>query len=684
MKLVWALAIALGACALVVADQKADMTFLTRQLQVLKLLRHLNQPLSDPELTAIKNSFSPLNHLNKFKEPETVKLLVGLITKGKVLQRDTVFSLFHPRHRYEMVTLFETLYGATDYDTFFRTAVYARDRLNPRQFLYAFSVALLHRQDCRGICLPPAYEITPHMFLTTDVVRKAYKAKMTRTPTVIPMKFTGSVNNPEQRVAYFGEDIGMNSHHSHWHMDFPFWWKQEYAGYKDRKGELFYYMHHQMVARFDAERLSNDLPVVEPLEWDQKIVEGFAPGATYENGQEFPMRPDNMCFSDLPFLTVQDMKIFEGRIRDAIASGYVKTVDSRLMSLNNTAGINLLGEIVESSTHSVNPVFYGKLHNDGHVMLSKVTDPHLRYGVPPGVMEHFETATRDPAFFRLHKHVDNLFKFHKDLLVPYSFHELEFPGVKIEAVKVIGTCKASTPNHLITYFDESHIDLNNIVDTSGQKEVVDIKALVGRLNHEPFKYVITVHSEKPVRAIVRVFPLPKYNWFGQMVPLDEARWGAIELDRFPVSLVHGDNIVTRNSEDSTVTIPEPRSFPDLMSDVQKAIRGEQDFKYDIHHRHCGFPHRLLLPKGKPEGMVYRLFVVVTDYDKDVVAPGMSPDDVNTLSSLGYCGVMDGKMPDGKPMGFPFDRRVPSEETFYTPNIKTIDLTIKNVKQKPTE
>jgi hypothetical protein len=58
--------------------------------------------------------------------------------------------------------------------------VWARDRTNPRQFLYAFSVAVLHREDCRGMVLPPAYEITPHMFLTTDVVRKAYQAKMTR------------------------------------------------------------------------------------------------------------------------------------------------------------------------------------------------------------------------------------------------------------------------------------------------------------------------------------------------------------------------------------------------------------------------------------------------------------------------------------------------------------------------
>jgi hypothetical protein len=44
--------------------------------------------------------------------------------------------------------------------------------------------------------------------------------------------------------------------------------------------------------------------------------------------------------------------------------------------------------------------------------------------MPPGVMEHFETATRDPAFFRLHKYIDNLFKMHKDLLPPYTRDEV--------------------------------------------------------------------------------------------------------------------------------------------------------------------------------------------------------------------------------------------------------------------
>jgi len=61
-----------------------------------------------------------------------------------------------------------------------------------------------------------------------------------------------------------------------------------------------------------------------------------------------------------------------------------------------------------------------------------------------------------------------------------------------------------------------------------------LQAVVSRLNHEPFKYILTVNAKKPVRGIVRIFLAPKFNWFGQRVPLDLARWGVIELDRFAI------------------------------------------------------------------------------------------------------------------------------------------------------
>lgn len=38
-----------------------------------------------------------------------------------------------------------------------------------------------------------------------------------------------------------------------------------------------------------------------------------------------------------------------------------------------------------------------------------------------------------------------------------------------------------------------------------------------------------------------------------------------------------------------------------------------------YHRHCGYPHRLLLPKGTTQGMAFNLYVTITNYEQDKVS-----------------------------------------------------------------
>nr|CAD7592478.1 unnamed protein product [Timema genevievae] len=111
----------------------------------------------DINLVFLKQIKSFVNRITTehFKCPDCVRSLVRDLDKGMFLPREEIFSLFDPVHRRQMVTLFEALYGANDYDTFFSTAVYFRDRVNPRQFLYAFSVALLHRKELQGVGSAP-------------------------------------------------------------------------------------------------------------------------------------------------------------------------------------------------------------------------------------------------------------------------------------------------------------------------------------------------------------------------------------------------------------------------------------------------------------------------------------------------------------------------------------------------
>lgn len=69
-----------------------------------------------------------------------------------------------------------------------------------------------------------------------------------QTPIEIPRDYTASDIDPEHRVAYFREDLGINLHHWHWHLVYPFDADVNIVN-KDRRGELFYYMHQQIIAR---------------------------------------------------------------------------------------------------------------------------------------------------------------------------------------------------------------------------------------------------------------------------------------------------------------------------------------------------------------------------------------------------------------------------------------------------
>lgn len=143
--------------------------------------------------------------------------------------------------------------------------------------------------------------------------------------------------------------------------------------------------------------------------------------------------------------------------------------------------------------------------------------------LPPGVMEHFETATRDPAFFRLHKYIDNIFKGHKDSLPNYSEKDLTFPGIEILDVDV---------SKLETYFENFDVDLLNALDDTIELEDVAIKARVTRMNHAPFTYDIKVRADRRYTAAIRIFLGPKYDWFGREIDIEQKRMYMIELDKF--------------------------------------------------------------------------------------------------------------------------------------------------------
>jgi len=74
-------------------------------------------------------------------------------------------------------------------DDFLSAAVYARSHVNPYLFAYAFSVALLHREDTRGVEIPSAADLFPDKYVDRAVFSQAREEAST-------------VKNPEDRVSF--------------------------------------------------------------------------------------------------------------------------------------------------------------------------------------------------------------------------------------------------------------------------------------------------------------------------------------------------------------------------------------------------------------------------------------------------------------------------------------------------
>uniref|UniRef100_A0A1W7RAE6 Hemocyanin subunit 6 n=1 Tax=Hadrurus spadix TaxID=141984 RepID=A0A1W7RAE6_9SCOR len=584
-----------------------------------------------------------------------------------ILPRGTLFSCFHARHLAEATKLYETLYGAKDFDDLIHLCEQARQIVNEGLFVYAVSVAVLHREDCKGVSVPPIEEIFPDRFIPTETINKASKEASNHPDkdTVVPVEETGNILDPEYRLSYFREDIGINAHHWHWHIVYPATWDPAAMHKeKDRKGELFFYMHQQMCARYDCERLSNGMQRMTPFHNFEEPLEGYAPHLTsLVSGLQYASRPEGYSIKDLSDVDVQDMERWRERILDAINLHYIIDKDNNQIHLDPTNGTDILGDIIESSYESKNLEFYGSLHNWGHVMMANITDPDHRFQENPGVMSDTSTSLRDPIFYRWHRFIDNIFQEYKCSLKPYTQEDLLFPDMEIVSVAI----NSKTQNTLTTLTKEAELELSHGINFGTDHSV---KVKYHHLDHEPFTYEINVNNNTGAArdVTVRIFLGPKYDELNNRLEPDEQRRLFIELDKFHETVAPGKNPIKRDHKNSSVTVSKIRTFAELKSGVAAEDANE--------YCSCGWPEYMLIPRGNHKGMEFELFVMLTDYEKDKIA------DINVNAvcrdAISYCGAKDDKYPDKRAMGFPFDRKIEARTAaeFLTPNMSLVDVKIK--------
>jgi hypothetical protein len=489
--------------------------------------------------------------------------------------------------------------------------------------------------------------------------------------------------NPEQKLSYFTEDIGLNSYYYYFHADYPFWMGgTEYNLYKDRRGEYYLFHYQQLLARYYSERLSNGLGYIPEFSWNEPIT-GYYPSLRYYSGASFPERDDHHhAYTEHKDYKIENVMDFERYIRDAIEYGFINLPGGKYVDLTKPEAVEILGNFIQGNPDSK----VVRLH--GYVELAKwllggSVETVEHYTAIPSVLEHYETAMRDPVFYQLYKKLIRYYYHWQKHLPHYTYEELNFPGVKIEGAEV---------DKLVTFFDIFDSDITNVVDvemvdenhvtplhkfgriaTFGGHDFV-IKARQHRLNHLPFTFKLHVGSEKAQKAAVKVFFGPKYDEFGHEMGHEKNRENFYELDHFVVDLTAGKNDIVRNSDDFSWFVKDRTTSYELYKHVMMASNGGDKFPLDMTEAHCGFPMRLAIPKGKRGGMMFQMLFYVYQYVPPQVEQFSGFD--KTLS----CGIGSGARDvDNSPFGYPLNRPI-DEKYWLTPNMYYYDVNVFHKKE----
>ncbi|XP_015592859.1 phenoloxidase 1 [Cephus cinctus] len=626
--------------------------------------------------------------LSRFGEADVEKIPIKELTIPSIdfasqLGRRENFSLFIPKHRRLAGRLVEILLGMRTYEDFLSASVFCHDRVNPYMYIYCLSVAILHRSDTQNLPLPTLCEVFPDKYMDSAVfVQARDEANIvpagSRVPIEIPRDYTASDLDEEHRVAYFREDLGINLHHWHWHLVYPFTGPRQVVR-KDRRGELLYYMHQQIMARYNCERFCNNLSRVKKWNnWREPIPEAYFPKLdSLVASRAWPARPSNSVLRDVnrPVdevqFDIQDMERWRDRLFEAIQTGAIQNDRGERVQLTEMGGIDVLGDIMEASILSPNMNLYGDLHNFMHLALSYIHDPDHRYLESFSPIGDPSTAMRDPIFYRLHQYVEEVFQQHKRTLPSYSPQQLMYSNVKVTAISI--TSNNQPNNTLSTFWQQSDVDMSRGLDFTPRGSVL---ARFTHLQHVPFVYNIEVDNQNNQNKIgtCRIFMGPKTDERGLPMPFRDQKNFMIELDKFTVNLKPGKNQIRRRSDESNITIPFERTFRNLEAGRPTDITQLDEFNYCG----CGWPQHMLIPKGTKEGFPSALFVMISNFDDDKVEQDVQGQCVNAAS---YCGIRNKKYPDARPMGFPFDRwpgdEVNTLSQFLTENMRTVDVTIRH-------
>lgn len=201
----------------------------------------------------------------------------------------------------ELKIIYELLSSARSFEAFYQAAVWARRTLNCGLYVNAMYMAIQNRKDTERLSIPAPYEVLPNYFIRKEVLVKASSilAGQEITPTdsvrdegnayYLDANYTAMFydNDDDSKLAYFREDIGLNSYYYLKKLRLSPWLNDDING---RYGEHMYQMMKQFMARYNLERYANGLPEIDSIDWNSLPDIPYDPELVYSDGSEFSHR----------------------------------------------------------------------------------------------------------------------------------------------------------------------------------------------------------------------------------------------------------------------------------------------------------------------------------------------------------------------------------------------------------
>lgn len=103
----------------------ADQDFLVKQKAILEVFQHVHQKEVHTQLWTDSKAYKIEEHYESYTNVEAVKEFMKLYHHG-LLGFEEIFTVLNEEQRDEVAALFNIFYYAKDWDTFYKTMVWAR------------------------------------------------------------------------------------------------------------------------------------------------------------------------------------------------------------------------------------------------------------------------------------------------------------------------------------------------------------------------------------------------------------------------------------------------------------------------------------------------------------------------------------------------------------------------------